>query len=115
MALYSISTKQEFEEKVLKNPKVVLVDFWAAWCPPCIAMLPHFEAISKDLDSVADVVKINIENKPGNTEAQLLASEYGVQSIPNMPIFKNGTEVDRFVGMVSKAELAKVLIDAAQE
>ena len=113
MALYTVSTKQEFKENVLDNPKIVLVDFWASWCPPCVAMAPHLETIGNDLDSIADVVKIDIEDKPSTLEAQELANEYGVQSIPNMPIFKDGKEVDRFIGITSKAELARVLIDTA--
>ncbi|MGO3701988.1 MAG: thioredoxin family protein [Candidatus Saccharimonadales bacterium] len=114
MALYNISTKQEFKEKVLDNPKLVLVDFWASWCPPCVAMTPHLEAVGKDLDSIADVVKIDIENRPDTVEAQMLAAEYGVQSIPNMPVFAKGREVERFIGMTPKAQLAKVLIDLSQ-
>lgn len=114
MALYNISTAQEFNEKVINNPKIVLVDFWAAWCGPCVAMTPHLDAVGKDLDSIADIVKMNIEDKPGNIEAQMIANHYGVQSIPNMPIFKDGKEIDRFIGMTPKAELARVLTDIAQ-
>ena len=114
MALYNISTKQEFKEKVLDNSKLVLVDFWASWCPPCVAMTPHIEAIGKDLDSIADVVKIDIEDRPDTVEAQMLAAEYGVRSIPNMPVFANGREVKRLVGLTPKAQLAKMLIDLTQ-
>jgi thioredoxin 1 len=114
MALYNISTKKEFEEKVIQNKKIVLIDFWAGWCQPCVAMTPALEAIGKDLDSIADVVKINIEDKAGNIEAILLAQEYEVQSIPNMPIFKEGREISRFIGMTPKVELARKLIDIAQ-
>lgn len=114
MALYNISTKQEFKEKVLDNSKLVLVDFWASWCPPCVAMTPHLEAIGKDLDSIADVVKIDIEDRPDTVEAQMLAAGYGVRSIPNMPVFVNGREVKRLVGLMPKAQLAKMLIDLTQ-
>ena len=109
MALYNTTTKKEFEEKVLKSNKVVLVDFWAGWCGPCVAMTPHLEAIARELDDTVDVVKVNIEDLPGNEENQRLAAEYGVQSIPNMPIFVGGKEVDRAIGMMPKQDLVELL------
>lgn len=113
MALYNITSKQDFTDKVLKNDKIVLVDFWAGWCPPCVAMAPHLEAIASELDSSVDVVKLNIEDKPEYHENMLLAQEYGVQSIPNMPIFKGGREVERIIGLTPKQELSKIISDLA--
>ncbi len=103
MALYIITTKQEFEEKVLKSDKVVLVDFWAEWCPPCRAMAPILHDVADELDKNVDIVKVDIEATADNGQ---LAGKYGVQSIPNMPIFKGGKEVERIIGMVPKAHLA---------
>lgn len=102
MALYNITTEQEFEEKVLGSSKVVLVDFWAAWCPPCRAMAPILHDVADELDKIADIVKVDIEATAENGQ---LAGKYGVQSIPNMPIFKGGKEVERIVGMVPKVHL----------
>jgi thioredoxin 1 len=102
MALYNITTKKEFEEKVLESKKLVLVDFWAEWCPPCRAMAPALHNVSEELDDMLDVVKVDIED---TNENRLLAGMYGVQSIPNMPLFRDGKEVDRIVGMVSKGQL----------
>lgn len=112
MALYTITTKQEFEDKVLKSNKVVLVDFWAAWCAPCRAMAPLLHDVSEELDSLTDIVKIDIEDTQDNAE---LAGQYGVRSIPNMPIFKNGTEVERIVGMVPKVHLEDMLKQIADK
>jgi thioredoxin 1 len=106
MALYNITTKQEFEEKVLKSNKVVLVDFWAAWCPPCRAMAPVLHDVAEEHDELIDVVKVDIEN---NDDNRMLAMEHGVQSIPNMPIFKGGKEVERIIGTFPKAQLAEML------
>ena len=102
MALYNTVSREEFEEKVLKNDKVVLVDFWAQWCPPCRAMAPALEEIAKKMDANVDVAKVDIEQSPDNGA---LAQQYGVQGIPNMQIFKDGKVVDELVGMRSAAVL----------
>lgn len=105
MALYNITTKSEFEEKVLKNPKPVLVDFWATWCPPCRAMAPILEMVAEETEF--DVVKIDVE---ATEETAALAQQYGVQGIPNMKVFANGGQVEELVGMRPK----QVLVDALE-
>ena len=110
MALHNTYSKQEFTDKVIGSDKVVLVDFWAAWCPPCRAMAPALEDVAKSLDEKLDVVKVNIEESPENAA---LASEYGVQGIPNMQIFKDGKVIQELIGLrpatVLKNELQAVL------
>lgn len=96
MALYNTLTRREFNEKVIDSNKLVLVDFWAKWCPPCRAMAPSLEKLATDLDKDFDVVKIDVEESPENN---LLASEHGVQGIPNMQLYKDGKVVDVLVGM----------------
>ena len=111
MALYNTTTRQEFEEKVLKSNKVVLVDFWAEWCPPCRAMAPVRHEVAEALDATVDIVKVDIE---ASNENSSLAVEYKVSSIPNMHVFKGGQVVDHIVGMVPKMQLMETLHTAAK-
>lgn len=106
MALYSTTTRQEFEEKVLKSDKTVLVDFWAEWCPPCRAMAPILHDLGEELDKTVDIVKVNIEE---SVENQRLAQDYNISSIPNMPIFRAGKHVDTIIGMRPKSALREKL------
>ncbi len=112
MAVYNITTLREFKEKVLANDKVVLVDFWAAWCPPCLAMAPILHDVADELDEIVDIVKVDVEATADNNR---LAGEYGIQSIPNMPIFTAGKEVERLIGMTPKLHLIDMLRQFAKE
>lgn len=103
MALYNTTTKQEFDEKVIKSDKLVLVDFWATWCPPCRAMAPLLEQFAEDKG--VDVVKIDIEKTPENGA---LAQQHGVRGIPNMQLYKDGKVVDTIVGMTPLSGLREV-------
>lgn len=94
MALYNTTTKAEFDDKVLKSNNLVLVDFWAEWCPPCRAMAPILEHASANIEGF-DVVKVDIEASADN---QRLAGEYEVRSIPNMVVFKDGKVVKTLIG-----------------
>ena len=75
---------------------VQLIDFYADWCGPCIAMKPVVEELGKELSGRVEIKKINVD------ENQEEASKYGVMSIPTYLILKDGKEVDRFVGVTSK-------------
>ncbi|MDP2721082.1 MAG: thioredoxin [bacterium] len=75
---------------------VQLMDFYADWCGPCIAMKPVVEELGKELSGRVEIKKINVD------ENQEEASKYGVMSIPTYLILKDDEEVDRFVGATSK-------------
>lgn len=104
MALYDIQTKAEFKAH-LESGRPVLVDFWAVWCPPCIAMAPVLEGVAQKATS-ADILKVNIEETPENAE---LANEYGVRSIPNMKLFKDGALIEEYVGVTPSSVLIEAL------
>lgn len=90
-------------QNLTKN-KIVLVDFWAAWCAPCRMMAPVLNDLADDLDGKEVAVgKVNIE------QYQSLAKKYNIRSIPTMVIFKNGVEVSRFSGVRNKEYLRKEL------
>lgn len=96
MSVINTMTKDEFKKNATNSDKVVLVDFWAEWCPPCRAMAPVLENIASKYEGKLDVVKVDIEASQDNNR---LASEHGVQGIPNMVVYKGGKVVKNLVGM----------------
>ena len=84
--------KNEFEEKVLKSDKVVIVDFYATWCGPCKVM-------STIIDEVAKEAKDFIVYKLDVDDADDLAREYGIMSIPCIISFKDGKELKRYLNI----------------
>ena len=83
-----IQNQQEFEEKVLKSEKLVLVDFFAEWCPPCKAMLPIIERLSETHADKIKIVKVNIDETPAIAEEYGAPTETIVGAMPEDEILK---------------------------
>lgn len=86
-----------FEEFVKEG--VVLVDFYADWCMPCVMMSPVVDEMAKKFDGKAKVGKVNVDDN------QDLAQKHGVSSIPNFIIFKDGEVAECFNGSMSEEEM----------
>ena len=89
-------SQTDFEEKVLKSDKPVLVDFWAPWCGPCRMAGPVIEELAGEYEGKAVIGKVNVD------EERQLAGQYGVMSIPTVILFKDGKEFDRQIGFIGR-------------
>ena len=99
-------TADNFEELAKKSDKVVMVDFWAAWCGPCRMVGPIIEEIAKEYEGKAVVGKVDVDAN------QEFAAKYGVRNIPTVLLFKNGEVIDKQVGVAPKTTYTQK-IDAA--
>jgi len=88
---------KNFENEVINSDLPVLIDFWAPWCGPCRAIGPVVDELAKDYDGKLKVVKMNVDDNP------VTPSKFGVRSIPNLLLFKNGQVKDQIIGAVPKA------------
>jgi thioredoxin 1 len=92
-----------FESTVLKSNVPVVVDFWAPWCGPCVAIGPTLEQVAEEYKGRVTVAKMNVD------ENSTTPSQFGVRSIPYLVVVKGGKVVDSAVGIVSKQKLADMI------
>lgn len=93
-----IATNSNFEE-IISGNLPVLVDFWATWCGPCRALSPTIDEIAEEYAGKVDVVKCNVD------DADQIAMQYRVMSIPTLLYFKDGKPVDKTVGLVDREDI----------
>ena len=100
--LIQAATDSSFEELV-KSPTPVLIDFWAAWCSPCLRIAPTVEQLAAEYAGKLTVAKMNIDENPG------VPTHLGIRSIPTLILFKNGAMVDSVIGAVDKGTLKRMI------
>ena len=100
------STDSSFSNDVLQSDIPVLVDFWGEWCGPCKAMAPMLEQFAQEYAGRVKVVKVEMDKN------QKTAMQFRVRAAPTLLLFRHGAVQATQVGMVSKAQLAK-MVDAA--
>ena len=94
-------TDANFAAEVEGSPLPVLLDMWAPWCGPCVMVAPVIEELAAEMAGRVRVAKLNVDENPAT------AARFGVQSIPTLLLLKGGRELDRIVGVQSKAAIVQ--------
>jgi len=97
----TILTDKTFPAAIAEATMPVLVDFWATWCMPCLALLPVVEELDKEFDGKTIVARVDVDENP------ITARKYGILSIPTLMLFIGGKPVERITGVVPKSEIQK--------
>lgn len=90
-------TDENFEQEVLSEEKLTLVDFWATWCGPCRKLAPVIDEIAAEYDGRVKFVKIKAD------ENLKTSQKYAISGVPTLLIFKGGEPIERIVNMVPKS------------
>ncbi len=91
-------TEADFDAEVLKSPTPVMVDFWATWCGPCQMIAPTIDELATEFAGKVKVGKVDVDHNAG------LASQFNVQSIPTVLLFKDGRVVQQMIGAKHKRD-----------
>ena len=94
-------TNKTFKEEINDN-RLVIVDFWAPWCGPCSAFSPVIDEVSEERNDIK-VCKVNVDDE------RMLAMKNKVMSIPTLLMYKDGKQVQRTQGVMTKQELLEVI------
>jgi len=89
----------DFDKHVQRSELPLVVDFWAPWCGPCVAMAPQFEAAAKTLEPQVRLAKVDTEAEPA------LGARFDIRSIPTMVLFSGGREIARQSGAMGSAQI----------
>ncbi len=94
-------TDANFDQEVLQSDKLCVVDFWAQWCGPCLALGPTIDTLASEYEGKVNVGKVNVDENPN------LSINYGITSIPCVLFIKNGEVVDKHMGAAPKSVFEK--------
>lgn len=97
------TTDSTFAVVVAASKAPVLVDFWAPWCKPCVALAPHVEKLAEEYKGKLTVVSHNCERHPG------IPAQYGIMGLPAVYLFKDGRAVDALQGSVTPGRMREML------
>ncbi len=86
-------------DQTIKSYPLIVVDCWAAWCAPCRAIAPIVEELAREYSGKVVFGKLNVDENPETTQ------KFGIMAIPTLLVMRNGTEVDRLVGIMPKSQL----------
>ncbi len=103
MGTGAVFTDANFDQEVLKSKGAVLVDFWAEWCGPCKMLAPVLDRIASANSGKIKVGKMNVD------ENQETPQKYGIQGIPTLLFFKNGSLAQQIVGFQSQENIQKII------
>ncbi len=95
--------ESQFQSEVIESELPVLVDFWAEWCGPCLALGPVLEQVASERQGKIKICKVNVE------EAPELAARFNIRAIPYMAFIKGGQKVGELVGNQAKQSILKAI------
>jgi putative thioredoxin len=97
-------TRDNYQQVMEASFKVpVLIDFWASWCQPCQVLMPVLARLAEEYQGKFLLGKLNTEDE------QEIAAQFGIRSIPNVKLFRNGQPVDEFMGALPEGEVRRFL------
>lgn len=100
-------TSSSYDKEIAAG--LVLVDFWAPWCGPCRRMAPMLEEVAKEYKESVKIGKLNVDNY------KKFALDKGVEVLPTIIVYKDGKELTRIKGLVSKEDLVKIITENTQK
>ncbi|MFQ5510304.1 MAG: thioredoxin [Candidatus Krumholzibacteriia bacterium] len=93
----------EWDEKVRRGDRAVVVDFWAPWCEPCTLVDPILEKLAAKYEGSVEFLKMNID------EEKAVPSKYAVRSIPTILFFKQGKISNQIIGVETEEAIEKAI------
>lgn len=101
--LISHLNDSNFSEAIEKDPKPILVDFWAEWCMPCKALAPVIDELATEFQGKVRFAKMNVD------EAREIPAKFGIRGIPTLILFQNGKKISELVGNQPKEKIRSLL------